>query len=252
MPTPELVGLSGALFGRERECTVIDRLLQASAQGESSSVVLRGEAGIGKTALLERAAEESSDRTVLRVAGVEAESDLAFAGLDGLLRPVLDKIDEVPEAQAEALSGALGLAPSGGSDRLLVSAAVLSLLAAAADDRPVLCLIDDVQFLDVASTEALLFTARRLGAEPVTMIFGVREGSGREVATPGLRELVLEGVGAEAAARLLEASAPGASEQSREWLLAQAAGNPLALLELPVGLSAEQLDGRAALPAIPP
>jgi len=246
------VGLAGALFGRERECSFIDRLLQASAQGESSSVVLRGDAGIGKTALLEYAAEQSGDRTVLRIAGVEAESDLAFAGLDGLLRPILDKIDQLPQAQAGALSSALGLAPSLGSDRLLVSAAVLSLLAAAADDRPLLCLIDDVQFLDVASTEALLFTARRLGAEPVTMIFGVREGSGREVAAPGLRELALEGLGPEAAPRLLEASAPGASESSREWLLAQAAGNPLALLELPVALSAEQLQGRAALPAIPP
>src|SRR5262249_28944826 len=135
MGTPELVGLSGALFGRERESAVIDRLLQASAQGESSSVVLRGEAGIGKTALLERAAEKCSDRTVLRVAGVEAESDLGFAGLDGLLRPILEKVDELPPAQADALSGALGLAPSRGSDRLLVSAAVLSLLAAAADDQ---------------------------------------------------------------------------------------------------------------------
>src|SRR5262245_4181147 len=252
MGTPEVVGLSGALFGRERESAVIDRLLQASAQGESSSVVLRGEAGIGKTALLEHAAEQSGDRTVLRIAGVEAESDLAFAGLDGLLRPIMDGIDELPQAQADALSAALGLAPSRGSDRLLVSAAVLSLLAAAADDRPLLCLIDAVQFLDVASTEALLFSARRLGAEPVAMIFGVREGSGRDVAAPGLRELVLEGLGLEAAARLLEASAPSASEPVREWLLAQAAGNPLALLELPVGLSAEQLDGRAALPAIPP
>jgi ATP/maltotriose-dependent transcriptional regulator MalT len=252
MPTPEPDGLSGALFGREGECSTIDRVLQASAQGESSSVVLRGEAGIGKTALLARAAEHSRDRTVLRVVGVEAESDLAFAGLDGLLRPLLGKIDELPQAQADALSGALGLAPSLGSDRLLVSAAVLSLLAAAADDRPLLCLIDDVQFLDAASTEALLFSARRLGAEPVAMIFGVREGSGREIAAPGVQELVLEGLGAEAGARLLEASAPSASEPVREWLLAQAAGNPLALLELPAGLSEAQLLGRAALPETTP
>jgi DNA-binding CsgD family transcriptional regulator len=252
MPTREPEGPPGALFGRERERTAIDRLLQASAHGESSSVLLRGEAGIGKTALLAHAAQHSRERTVLRVVGVEGESDLAFAGLDGLLRPILDKIDELPQAQAEALSGALGLAPSLGSDRLLVSAAVLSLLAAAADDRPLLCLIDDVQFLDAASTEALLFSARRLGAEPVAMIFGVREGSGREIAAPGLQELALEGLGAEAAARLLEASAPGASEPVREWLLAQAAGNPLALLELPVGLSAAQLHGRAAIPETTP
>jgi DNA-binding CsgD family transcriptional regulator len=252
MPTPESKGHPGALFGRERELTVIDRLLQASAEGESSSVLLRGEAGIGKTALLTHAEERSSDRTVLRVVGVEGESDLAFAGLDGLLRPILDKIDDLPRAQADALSGALGLAPSRDSDRLLVSAAVLSLLAAAAEERPLLCLIDDVQFLDAASTEALFFSARRLGAEPVAMIFGVREGSGREIAAPGVRELVLEGLDARAADRLLETSAPGASEPVREWLFAQAAGNPLALLELPAGLSPAQLHGRAVLPEITP
>jgi DNA-binding CsgD family transcriptional regulator len=252
MPTPVPEGAAGALFGRERECTVVDHLLQASAQGESSSVVLRGDAGIGKTALLAHAARRSPDRTVLRVAGVEGESDLAFAGLDGLLRPILDKIADLPQAQADALSGALGLAPSLDSDRLLVSAAVLSLLAAAADDRPVLCLIDDVQFVDAASTEALFFSARRLGAEPVAMIFGVREGAGREIDAPGLQELVLDGLEAGAADRLLETSAPSASEPVREWLLAQAAGNPLALLELPAGLSAAQLQGRAVLPEITP
>jgi DNA-binding CsgD family transcriptional regulator len=239
---------SGALFGREEECAAIDRLLEVSAGGESSSLVLRGEPGIGKTALLSYAAERSRGRTVLAIAGVEAESDLGFAGLEGLLRPIIGKLDELPRAQADALSAALGLARSGGSDRLLVSAAALSLLAAAADDQPLLCLVDDVQFLDVASVEALFFSARRLGAEPVAMLFVVREGAGREIATPGLPEVVLEGVNADAAARLLEVSAPTAAGPVRGWLLAQAAGNPLALLELPSGLSAQQLQGRAALP----
>jgi DNA-binding CsgD family transcriptional regulator len=248
MGTPEPAALSGALFGRERECAAIDQLLEASAAGESTSLVLRGEAGIGKTALLGYAAERSGKRTVLRIAGVETESDLAFAGLEGLLRPITGKLDELPKAQADALSAALGFAPSGGSDRLLVSAAALSLLAAAAEDQPVLCLIDDVQFLDVASVEALLFSARRLGAEPVAMLFVVREGAGREVATPGLREVMLEGLEADAAVRLLEERAPATAGPVREWLLGQAAGNPLALLELPTGLSARQLQGRAALP----
>ena len=248
MPMPGPERLSGALFGRDRECTAIDQLLEASARGESTSLVLRGEAGIGKTALLSYAAERCGERTVLRIAGVEAESDLGFAGLEGLLRPITGKLDELPRAQADALSGALGFAPSRGSDRLLVSAAALSLLAAAAEDQPVLCLVDDVQFLDVASVEALLFSARRLGAEPVAMLFVVREGAGREVATPGLPEVMLESLDAGAAARLLEASAPAAAGPVREWLLAQAAGNPLALLELPRGLSAQQLQGRAALP----
>jgi DNA-binding CsgD family transcriptional regulator len=242
----------GALVGREEECVAIDRLLEASAGGESSSLVLRGEAGIGKTALLSYAAERSRERTVLGIAGVEAESDLGFAGLEGLLRPIIGKLDELPQAQADALSAALGMAPSGGSDRLLVSAAALSLLAAAAEDQPVLCLVDDVQFLDVASVEALLFSARRLRAEPVAMLFVVREGAGREVATPGLPEVMLEGLDAETAARLLEASAPAVAGPVREWLLAQAAGNPLALLELPGALSAAQLEGRAALPETAP
>jgi DNA-binding CsgD family transcriptional regulator/tetratricopeptide (TPR) repeat protein len=238
----------GSLVGREEECAAIDRLLEVSDGGESSSLVLRGEPGIGKTALLSYAAERSRARTVLRIAGVEAESDLGFAGLEGLLRPIIGKLDELPRAQADALSAALGFAPSGGSDRLLVSAAALSLLAAAADDQPLLCLVDDVQFLDVASVEALLFSARRLGAEPVAMLFVVREGAGREIATPGLPEVVVEGVNPDAAARLLEVSAPTAAGPVRGWLLMQAAGNPLALLELPRGLSAQQLQGRAALP----
>jgi DNA-binding CsgD family transcriptional regulator len=242
----------GELVGRDEECAAIDRLLEVSAGGESSSLVLRGEAGIGKTALLSYAAERSRGRTVLGIAGVEAESDLGFAGLEGLVRPIIGKLDELPRAQADALSAALGFAPSGGSDRLLVCAAALSLLAAAADDQPVLCLVDDLQFLDIASVEALLFSARRLGAEPVAMLFVVREGAGREVATPRLPELVLEGVDADAAVRLLKASAPTAAGPVREWLLGQAAGNPLALLELPSGLSAQQLRGRATLPESTP
>ena len=189
---------------------------------------------------------------MLRTTGVEAESDLAFAGLYGLLRPIVEKLGELPETQADALAGALGLAASLGSDRLLVSAATLSLLAAAAEEGPVLCLIDDAQFLDAASAEALVFSARRLAAEPVAMLFAVREGEARTFAAPGLPELVLEGLGTEPAGQLLRASAPAAADSVREWLLAEAAGNPLALLELPSGLSDAQLQGRAGLPeAIP-
>jgi DNA-binding CsgD family transcriptional regulator/tetratricopeptide (TPR) repeat protein len=252
MATPELEQISGALVGRERECDAIDRLLEASARGESSSLVVRGEAGIGKSALLTYAAERGGGGRVLRTEGVEAESDLGFAGLYGLLRPIVDKLGELPEAQAGALAGALGLGPSLGSDRLLVSAATLSLLAAAADEGPLLCLIDDAQFLDVASSEALVFSARRLAAEPVAILFAAREGEARTFEAPGLPELVLEGLGGEAAAQLLAASAPTAADPVREWMLGEAAGNPLALLELPSGLSEAQLLGRAALPeAIP-
>jgi hypothetical protein len=251
MATPGLEREVGPLVGRERECAAIDVLLEASARGESSSLVLRGEAGTGKTALLMYAAERGGGRRVLRTTGVEGESDLAFAGLYGLLRPIVDKLGELPETQAAALSSALGLGPSLGSDRLLVSAAALSLLAVAADDGPLLCLVDDAQFLDVASAEALVFSTRRLAAEPVAIVFAVREGTARVFAAPGLPELVVEGLGTEEAARLLETSAPEATEPVREWLLAEAAGNPLALLELPRGLSPAQLEGRAALPRRP-
>jgi DNA-binding CsgD family transcriptional regulator len=252
MATPGLEGTSGALAGRERERAAIEGVLEASARGESSSLVLRGEAGIGKTALLTYAAERGSDRKLLRIGGIEAESDLAFAGLYGLLRPIVEKLGELPEAQAAALTGALGLGPSLGSDRLLVSAATLSLLAAAADEGPLLCLIDDAQFLDTASAEALVFSARRLVAEPVAILFAAREGEARTFEAQGLPEFVLDGLDAEAGAKLLRASAPAAADAVREWLLAEAGGNPLALLELPSGLSAAQLEGRAALPeAIP-
>ena len=252
MATPGLEREVGALVGRERECAAIDDLLQASARGESGSLVLRGEPGTGKTTLLRRAAELAGDRMVLRTTGVESESDLAFSGLYGLLRPITDKLHELPGPQAAALGGALGLAPSPGSDRLLVAAAALNLLAAAADDGPLLCLIDDAQFLDAASVEALVFCARRLVAEPVAILFAAREGTTRVFAAPGVPELVVEGLGTEAAAKLLAASAPEASDPVRHWLLAEAAGNPLALVELPSGLTAAQLEGRAELPQTAP
>lgn len=251
MATPGLQGGVGALVGRERECAAIDRLLEASARGESSSLVLRGEAGIGKTALLTYAAERGGG-IVLRTTGVEAESDLGFAGLYGLLRPIVDKLGELPDTQADALAGALGLAPSHGADRLLVSAATLSMLAAAAGEGELLCLIDDAQFLDSESVEVLVFSARRLAAEPVALLFAVREGAGRDFTAPGLPELVIQGLGTEAAVQLLKMSAPAAAAPVREWLIAEAAGNPLALLELPKGLSAAQLEGRAALPEATP
>jgi DNA-binding CsgD family transcriptional regulator len=252
MAPPELERMSLELVGRERECAAIDGLLQAAAHGESSSLVLRGETGIGKTALLTYASERAGSGTVLRTVGVEAESDLAFAGLYGLLRPIVDKLGELPDTQADALAGALGLAPSIGSERLLVSAATLSLLAAAADEARLLCLVDDAQFLDAASAEALVFSARRLTAEPIALIFAVREGAGRAFAARGVPELFLEGLSAEPAARLVATSAPGAADHAREWLLTQAAGNPLALLELPNTLSMAQLRGRAALPETTP
>ena len=237
-----------ALAGRERECAVIDGVLERALAGEAGSLVVRGVAGIGKSTLLDYAARAASGMTVLRATGVEAESDVAFAGLYGLARPVVDKLGEVPVTQREVLAGALGLAPSAGADRLLVSAAVLSLLAAAAEESPVLCAIDDAQWLDRPSADALVFSARRLHAERLVMLFGVRVGDARTFEAADLPELVLEGLDAPFAAAMLAGRTPAPAPAVHERLLVEAAGNPLALLELPEALSAAQLAGDAPLP----
>src|SRR5262245_55939790 len=241
-------GTASTLLGRAYECALIDEVLAGAMRGESGSLVVRGEPGIGKSALLDYAAEHAEGMTVLTTAGVEAEADLAFAGLYGLLRPILRHVSDLPELQAKALAGALGLEPSSGSERFLVSAAVLGMLAEAADEQPVLCLVDDAHWLDTPSAEALVFTARRLRAERVAMLFAARVGDPREFDSPGLPALELQGLD-DAAARALLSDRPKAMVPSvRDGLLAEASGNPLALLELPGALSEEQRTGREVLP----
>ena len=240
------------LLGRDTECAAIGRLLEDARAGIGGALVVRGEAGIGKSALLEYARQRAAPMTVLSAVGVEAESDLAFAGLHELLRPVLGYLGELPETQSQALAGALGLAPSTHADRLLISAAVLGLLAAAAEDRPVLCLIDDAQWVDRPSADALVFAARRLRAEQVAILFGAREGEASRFKGAGLPELTLTGLGQESAAAILAVSGGQATPGVRNRLLAEADGNPLALLELPDGLSAEQLRGLVPLPEAMP
>jgi DNA-binding CsgD family transcriptional regulator/tetratricopeptide (TPR) repeat protein len=203
---------------------------------------------MGKTALLAYAVEQASDMTVLTVTGVEGESDLAFGGLHSLLSPVVDALDAVPGAQRQALAAALGFAGGEGRDRLLVSAGVLSLLAAAAEPKPILCLVDDAQWLDVPSANALSFTARRLVAEDVVILFGARDGELRRFEAAGLEELEVGGLERDVAAVLLDQVAREAAPSVRGRLLDEAAGNPLALLELPAGLSDAQLAGDASLP----
>jgi DNA-binding CsgD family transcriptional regulator len=244
----QAAGASLVLIGRGRECAKIDELLEGAVAGESGALIVRGEAGIGKTALLDYAATRADGMQLLTAAGVEAEADLAFAGLYGLLRPILDGLGELPELQANALAGALGLAPASGSERFLVSAAVLGLLAEAAEERPVLCLVEDAHWLDTPSTEALVFAARRLRAERVAIVFAVREGEGRTFEGRGLPELLVMGLEDEDARALLSDSSDEIASSVRERLLAEAAGNPLALLELPAGLSDEQRAGLEALP----
>lgn len=237
-----------ALLGRAAECATIERLLGAAGRGESGSLVLRGEAGMGKTALLGQAVDQASGMAVLRATGVEAESDLAFAGLHALLRPIADELRQLPEPQRAALAAALGLESGEGADRFLVSAGVLSLLAAAAESRPVLCVVDDAQWLDAPSADSLVFAARRLFAEGVVMVFGARDGELARFDAAGLDEHVLPGLDHRSAAALLDRGARPLESSVRARLLADAGGNPLALLELPSALSDAQLAGREPLP----
>jgi DNA-binding CsgD family transcriptional regulator len=241
------------LVGRETEQRTVDALLQ-SARGEcSATLVLRGEPGIGKTALLGYAVDSASDMTVLRYVGIEAEHELPFAGMHQLVRPCLGLVDRLPAPQAAAMRGALGLSFDGVQDRFLVSAGLLSLLAEACDGGPVLCCIDDAQWLDRPSAEALVFAARRFQAEPIAMLMAAREGDPRRFDAPGLDELVLDGLDEEDAQALLRGrlDRPVAADVVAR-LLRTAHGNPLALLELPAALSEAQLEGVEPIVGPPP
>jgi DNA-binding CsgD family transcriptional regulator len=249
-PGPQLAGQG--LLGREPECAAVGRLLEDARAGTGGALVVRGEAGIGKSALLDFARQRAAPMAVLSATGVEAESDLAFAGLHELLRPILDHLGDLPDIQSQALAGALGLAPSTHADRLLISAAVLGLLAAAAEDRPTLCVVDDAQWLDRPSADALVFTARRLRAEHLAVVFAAREGEEARFEAAGLAELTLAGLADQHAAAVLASRAHQAGPGVRDRLLAEAAGNPLALMELASSLSEEQLHGLVPLPGAMP
>ena len=234
--------------GRTAECARIELLLDAARRGQSGAVVLRGEAGIGKSVLLRYAADRAAEMTVLEARGVESESELPFAGLSELLRPSLDHLDSLSGEQSAALRGALALGPSEASDRFAVYTAVLGLLAATAEHAALLCLIDDAQWLDTASAEALLFAARRLEAEGVALLVAAREGEEAGFEARGLEDLHLGGLDHDAAAALLavHAAEPPVPEVA-ERLARETAGNPLALVELSRLLSEGQLAGREPL-----
>jgi len=179
------------LRGRHDERAVLDGLLEGARAGRSGALVLRGESGIGKTALLEHAVEAASDLTVLRAVGVEPELELAFGALHQVCAPILERLDGVPAPQGDALRVTFGLSEGRAPDRFMVGLATLSLLSEAAERRPVLCVVDDAQWLDRASAQALAFAARRLLAESVVMLFGARE-PGEQLA--GLPDLVIRGL----------------------------------------------------------
>ena len=226
------------LHGREVEQQAIDGLLAGARSGRSGVVVVRGEAGIGKTALLDYAAAAAGEMLVLRAAGVETEAEVAFGGLHLLLRPVLDRLEALADPQATALCGALGLSERGSGDRFLTGLAVLSLMSEVAEKQPVLCLIDDAHWLDTASADALLFTARRLEAEGVAMVLAARDGP-PFFAALGLHELALAPLDADQAGLLLAERAQHLAPALKGRVLAEADGNPLALVELAAALTGD-------------
>ncbi len=232
--------------GRERERARIDRLLQDARAGRSGALLLHGDAGIGKTALMRWAIGQATAMRTLRARGIETESDIPFAGLAELITPLLDRLDDIPEVQARALRGALALGPATPHDRFTVPAGLLNLLAVAAEEQPVLVSIDDAQWLDEPSLEAFLFTGRRLGAEGIAMLGSLRDGTavaGMDV--PWLERLPVPPLGDEEARELLEPDRFAPSVADR--LVSTAAGNPLALLEIPRLLSDGQRAGREPL-----
>jgi DNA-binding CsgD family transcriptional regulator len=240
----------GRLAGRRVECAALDRLLDAVRAGESRTLVVHGEPGAGKTVLLEYLAGRASDCQVVRVAGVQSEMELAFAGLHQVCAPLLDRLAVLPGPQAEAVRTAFGLSAGPVPDRFLVGLAVLGLLAEAAAKQPLVCLADDAQWLDQASAKVLAFVARRLEAESVGLVFGTR-GAGGDLG--GLPELVVGGLPEGEARALLNSVLAGPIDaRVREQIVAETGGNPLALLELPRGLTAAELAGGFGLPGAVP
>jgi DNA-binding CsgD family transcriptional regulator len=235
------------LLGRDAEAAQIDDLLEGIRAGGSGTLVILGEPGIGKSALLDHAASQSQGMLVLRTRGTESESELAFSGLSDLLRPVLWLLPRIPPAQAAALEAALALGTEVGADRFTVSLATLSLLSVAPEDEPVLVVVDDAQWLDTASLEALLFVARRLGNEGIALLFGARDGPGTLEAAP-LPSLLLTGLDATAAEALLLQTGHTLAPAVSRGILAAAKGNPLALIEIPALLTPAQ---RADLEPLP-
>jgi DNA-binding CsgD family transcriptional regulator len=229
------------LRGRRAECAVLDGVLAAVREGESRALVVWGEAGVGKTALLEYVLEVASDLQVMRATGVESEMELPFAGLHQLCTPMLDRVVGLPGPQRQALEIVFGLSAEPPPDRFLIGLAVLSLLSEMAKELPLVCLVDDAQWLDDASASTLGFVARRLGADSIALLFAARE-PGEDLRR--LPELAVEGLGNVDARALLSSTLRFVlDERVRDRIVADTRGNPLALLELPRGLTASQLAG---------
>jgi DNA-binding CsgD family transcriptional regulator len=221
------------LVGREVQQAAIDRLLHAARDGRSGALVVRGDAGIGKSALLDHAigSAAATDMRVVRGVGIESEAELPFGALHLLLHPFLDRLDRLPGPQAAALRTAFGLAEGPVPSRFLVGAGTLGLLAELSAEAPLVCVVDDAQWLDLSSSDALLFAARRFQVDPVVMLFAARHVA-VAFAAPGVASLEVTGLARAAAAELLDGRAPGLAAPLRDRVLAEAGGNPLAIIEL--------------------
>ncbi len=236
------------LRGRRREREALEQLVVTARAGRSGVIVVRGEAGVGKTALLEDLAGRATACHIARVVGVESEGELAFAGLHQLCAPMLERLDRLPGPQRAALGTAFGLEVGASPDRFLVGLAVLNLLADAAEAEPVVCLVDDIQWMDRISAQTLAFVARRLLAERVALVFAVREPTELDV-LGGLPELILGGLDQAAAGALLEAATVGRLDgRVRDRIVAETRGNPLALLEVARAQSPAGLAGGVGAP----
>lgn len=238
------------LFGRSDDCAVLTRLLTATEGGTSAVVVVRGEAGVGKTALMDWLHHEAAHRghEVLRCAGVASESQLPFAGLHQVLRPAIRVMPALDRLHQEALGGALGLSQRQGVDPFLVGVAALSLLGELAEGTAVTCIVDDAQWLDPPTADVLRFVARRLDAEGVLLVFAVRDPDEATFETPGLPAHWLRGLDDRASSALLVDRAPTISVEVKDRLIQHHAGNPLAIIELAPLLSEAQLSGHEPLP----
>jgi DNA-binding CsgD family transcriptional regulator len=237
------------LQGRHAERAALDQVLEGARTGQSAVLVVRGESGVGKSVLLDYVADRASGCRVARASGVESEMELAFSGLQQLLGlSMLERADRLPSPQRDALRLAFGLAEGSAPDRFLVGLATLSLFSDVADERPLVCLVDDAQWLDRASAQILSFVARRLAAERIAVVFAVREPSADQE-LDGLPQLVVEGLDDHDARLLLASGIPGGlDEQVRDRIVAETRGNPLALLELPGALTPAELAGGFGVP----
>jgi DNA-binding CsgD family transcriptional regulator len=265
---PNIADPGPGLRGRGGECGALDRLVTDARAGRSGVLVLRGEAGAGKSALLEFVVARAPDCRIARATGVESEMELAFAGLHQLCGPMLDHLDRLPAPQRDALGTAFGLSVGGAPDQFLVGLAVLSLLADVAEEQPLVCVVDDAQWLDQVSAQTLAFVARRLLAEPVALVFAARTGGpdqgpeakleqglgqGLKQGLEGLPELPVPGLSDPDARALLGAALGGPLDEAvRDRIVAESRGNPLALLELPRGLTPAELAGGFGLPGVKP